>query len=84
MKRSILVVLVGNRTGSAVSVQKILTGNGCIIKTRLGMHEATGGECANTGLIILELSGSDAENTALIGALGELQDVKAQLVELTL
>ena len=84
MEKSILIVLIGHRTGSAVKVQRILTEMGCIIKTRLGIHEDSTKECADIGLIILELTGSAEEKQNLVKKLEALSEVKVKLVELAL
>lgn len=60
MKTKILGIYLKNRTDEATEVQKILTENGCLIKTRLGIHE-TGSICSPSGLIILELIGDEED-----------------------
>ena len=52
--RQIMRIQVGNRESDALKVQELLTKNGCIIKTRLGLHESSEQLCSITGLIILE------------------------------
>ena len=52
--RHIMGIQVGNRESEALKVQELLTKNGCIIKTRLGLHESSEELCSITGLIILE------------------------------
>jgi hypothetical protein len=52
--RQIMGIQVGNRENEALKVQELLTKNGCIIKTRLGLHESSEALCSITGLIILE------------------------------
>lgn len=52
--RHIMGIQVGNRESEALKVQELLTKNGCIIKTRLGLHESSENLCSITGLIILE------------------------------
>ena len=52
--RQITGIQVGNRESDALKVQELLTKNGCIIKTRLGLHESSEQLCSITGLIILE------------------------------
>ncbi len=84
MKKSVLLLLIGNRTGTAVKVQEILTNMGCFIKTRLGIHDGSPETCTNTGLLILELLGSDEDKKKLVNDLAAVSDVKAQLVELSL
>lgn len=48
-------IQLDNRTQSAVEFQKTLTHFGCIIKTRLGLHEVADNKCAPNGLILLEI-----------------------------
>ncbi len=60
MKRSVLLILVSHRQDTAEKVQKILTGWGCFIKTRLGIHDGVLENCSENGLIFLELTGEDA------------------------
>lgn len=84
MEKSILLILVGNRTGTAVKVQEILTNMGCFIKTRLGIHDGSPQECANTGLLILELLGSADDKAKLVNDLEQVSDVKVKLVEMAL
>ena len=58
MSKSILVILIGKRKEEAVKLQQILTAWGCIIKTRLGIHDGVLDNCSDEGLLILELHGS--------------------------
>lgn len=54
--RVILGIQVGDREHDAIKLQELLTKNGCLIKTRLGLHETPGtGQCSSKGLILLEL-----------------------------
>ena len=84
MEKSIILALVGNRMESAVKVQKVLTETGCFIKTRLGLHDGSPGECTNTGLIVLEIEGNTAEKKGLFEKLKAVPHVTVQLVELSL
>ncbi len=84
MKKSILVVLVRNRRSTAVKIQKLLTGFGCYIKTRLGIHDGVVGQCSDVGLLILELVGDKKNKTALTKSLNKLSGVKAKMVEVSL
>jgi len=83
MERDLLLVLVDKRKEKAPTVQKILTGWGCIIKTRLGIHDGILENCTDTGLIILELAGSKDQNNELMRKLDILPGVNAKLVELS-
>jgi len=52
--RIIIGIQVNHRSGDAIKVQEILSKYGCIIKSRLGLHDAGDG-CSDEGLILLEL-----------------------------
>lgn len=52
---TIMGIRLDNRNNTAIEFQKILTNFGCIIKTRLGLHDVTDNKCAPNGLILLEL-----------------------------
>lgn len=84
MKKSVLLILIGKRKDAAVNVQKVLTGWGCIIKTRLGIHDGVLDNCSEEGLLILELVGSDEQHEELSRKLNVLDEVSAKLVELSI
>jgi hypothetical protein len=84
MEKTVLVILIGSRTETAVTVQKILTGWGCIIKTRLGIHDGVLDACSQTGLIILELVGEEGKKDELVRKLSLVKNVAAKLVRLSL
>ncbi|HDS11709.1 MAG TPA: hypothetical protein ENN77_02275 [Candidatus Wirthbacteria bacterium] len=78
---SLIVFSLEQRTDNALQVQKILTESGCIIKTRLGLHEVADNHCADSGLVVLELVGEPDEKQALLKQLSEVDGVTAKLVE---
>jgi len=82
--KRVLLILVGNRKEEAKFVQQTLTGWGCVIKTRLGIHEDVLNHCSNHGLIICELVGDAAKHEELTRKLNLLNGVHAKLVELSL
>jgi hypothetical protein len=84
MKKTILLILIGKRNESAVKVQQILTGWGCIIKTRLGIHDGVLENCSDEGLLILELYGTDEQKQELARKVAVLPGVTSKLVELAL
>ena len=84
MSKTILVVLIGNRKDAAVNVQKVLTGWGCHIKTRLGIHDGVLDDCSDEGLVILELVGDKDKHDEMTRKLNLINGVKAQLILLTL
>ena len=73
---TIMAILIDKRTDAAPTVQKILTEHGCIIKTRLGMHES--GNCADEGMIILDLTADDSEVDALEAELKSVDGVRVK------
>ncbi len=74
--RQIMGIQIGNRESEALKVQELLTKNGCIIKTRLGLHESSEVMCSITGLIILEfLPDKEAEITAMEKELAALDTI---------
>ncbi len=75
MSRIIMGIQIGDREADAVKVQELLTKHGCIIKTRLGLHEA-GNLCSSKGLVILEfISGKDDEVETLKKELSAIEDI---------
>ncbi|MCF8241328.1 MAG: hypothetical protein K9J16_08065 [Melioribacteraceae bacterium] len=82
MSKSILLILIGNRKDAAVKVQQILTGWGCIIKTRLGIHDGVLDNCSDEGLLILELHGEREQKEELARKVELIQGVSSKLVEL--
>ena len=84
MDRNVLLVLVSARGDSAPKVQQILTAWGCLIKTRLGVHDGTLDKCTDSGLIFLELVGEREKHEELARKLNLLKGVQARLVSLSL
>ncbi len=82
--KRVLLILIGNRKDEAKYVQETLTGWGCVIKTRLGIHEDVLSHCSNHGLIICELVGDKAKHAELMRKLNLIRGVHAKLVELSL
>lgn len=82
MKKQILLILIGSRKEAAVTVQKILTGWGCLIKTRLGIHDGVLDECSDSGLLILEIVGDKKKHQEMARKLNLVQGVKTKFVEL--
>ena len=82
MKKNVLLILIGKRKEEAVKVQQILTAWGCIIKTRLGIHDGVLDNCSDTGLLILELHGTEEQKEELARKVSVLPGVSSKLVEL--
>jgi hypothetical protein len=84
MKRTILMILIDKRKEAAVTAQKILTEWGCLIKTRLGLHDGVLDKCSNSGLIICEMVGEKDKITEMTRKLNLLDGVTAKLTDLSL
>lgn len=82
--KTILLILIGKRKQAAVQVQKVLTGWGCMIKTRLGIHAGVLENCSEQGLVILELVGEKEKMNELARKLSLIKDVAVELVDLNL
>ncbi|PLV58768.1 hypothetical protein [Thermotoga sp. KOL6] len=81
--KTVMAILVENRKETAEKVQKILTAWGCLIKTRLGLHDGVLDNCSEAGLIVLELVGSPEQHRELCDKLNKLPGVKADYMELS-
>ncbi|QNU67200.1 hypothetical protein EHE19_001200 [Ruminiclostridium herbifermentans] len=75
---NVMSVLTNKRVENVNEMQRVLTESGCIIKTRLGIHDAGEDFCSNEGLIILHLVGSEKEIESLEQKLNEIPGIKAQ------
>lgn len=84
MERNVLLILVNTRQEAALKVQQILTSWGCFIKTRLGLHNGTLDDCSESGLIFLELTGSNEKHQELQRKLNLVKGVEAKLINLAL
>ncbi len=84
MNKTILIILIGKRKDAAVNVQKLLTAWGCLIKTRLGIHDGILDNCSDQGLLICELYGTEEQKQELSRKMQLIEGVKSQLVELSI
>jgi len=71
-----MAVVIGHRSKNAPEVQKVLTKFGCMIKVRLGLHEA-GNVCSEEGLVILQLAGDSSEIKNFQEELNAIEGVRA-------
>lgn len=76
--RTILGVYVNQRTEHVPDVQKVFTDFGCIIKTRIGLHEVSDSSCSPNGLILLELYGDEQQFPKLESALAGMGGVEVK------
>ncbi len=75
---AIIGMLIKNRSEIVDEVQKVLTLFGCTIRTRLGINEKEHGE--DTGLILLELVGENAEMNRLAGRIAGIKNIYSGLI----
>ena len=80
--KTILLILVGQRKQAAFQVQKVLTGWGCMIKTRLGIHDGVMENCSEHGLLILELAGERNKMDELARKVSLIKGVSSKLIDL--
>jgi len=73
----ILGILITDRQEEAGKVQSVLTKYGCSIKTRLGLHEVND-LCSTSGLILLELTGENADMDKLENELKTIGGTQTQ------
>lgn len=84
MTKSVMVVLINHRHDAASKVQAVLTGWGCMIKTRLGIHEGVLEDCTEHGLMFLDLVGEAAKLRELERKLNVIKGVSATMMILEL
>jgi hypothetical protein len=77
-KHVILGVHITNRVRRAGEVQQVFTEYGCMIRTRLGLHEAAPQSCSPNGLILLECVAEAAECRKLVARLRKIKGVDVQ------
>lgn len=80
-KDTILIIKTCKRHENVDSIQRVLTEFGCIIQTRLGLHEA-GNACSDEGLIILQLVSDAEEIEKFEKALGSIKNVTYKSVQI--
>lgn len=74
-------IKLDNRVKNSTRFQETLTKFGCIIKTRLGLHDVLGEACSSSGIILLEvLDGNQKIN--FIEALKNIEEVKFSTMEI--
>jgi hypothetical protein len=78
----IIGVRMDNRIDNAVKFQEVLTKNGCMLKTRLGLHDIIDDDCANDGIIVLQPYGSKEDVEALVNELNSLEGITARYIDL--
>lgn len=52
---TIIGIQVSNRIEEATKLQEILTKYGCLIKTRIGLHDMGEYKCLNYGVVLIQV-----------------------------
>ena len=52
---AIIGIQVSNRIEEATKLQEILTKYGCLIKTRIGLHDMGEYKCLNYGVVLIQV-----------------------------
>jgi hypothetical protein len=78
----VIGIRMDNRLGNAAKFQEALTKNGCKIRARLGLHEASENACANDGMILLQPCGTKEEVECLLEDLNNLEGITAKMIDL--
>jgi hypothetical protein len=64
-------------------VQEVLTKSGCVIKTRIGLHDTHENSCSPNGLIIVELLGDDGKLDEFVSKMRAVEGVDVQYMIFT-
>lgn len=81
MLYNIIAIKIKNRDKDASSVQSLLTEFGCHIKVRLGLHDMPADSCSPAGLILLEVTASEAEINDFLNKLNQFESVNAKFLQ---
>lgn len=82
MVEAVMTIKVDTRTREAKDMQGILTRHGCIIKTRLGIHDTPMDACSEQGIIILYVIGTEEEVKTLKDDLCNLSGLKVNYMDI--
>ena len=82
METIIMALTIDPRSSHAPQAQTVLTKHGCIIKTRLGLHEVSQNSCSEEGLIILHIHSSLDEIEVLEKELLDVEGVKVKYMSI--
>ena len=77
----ILGILIRRDIVDIVRFQNLLTSYGCIIRTRLGLHENHYETNALLGLLLLELDGDREQMTSFEKAAKEIEGIEVQKMQ---
>jgi hypothetical protein len=78
LRHVVLGVHITDRVQHVPAVQDLFTKYGCSIRTRLGLHNASGHFCSPNGLILLEMTGEEEPVWGLMEELKAIEGVDVQ------
>ena len=79
---TIFGIRLSDRIKNSTQLQDLLTEYGCIIKTRIGLHDTSCGVCSPYGIILLEVINDEERIEGMINELQKVQGVKFNIMEL--
>ena len=79
---TIFGIRLSDRIKNSTQLQDLLTEYGCIIKTRIGLHDTSCGVCSPYGIILLEVINDEERIEGMINGLQKVQGVKFNIMEL--
>lgn len=82
METTIMALTIDPRSDHAPQVQTVLTKHGCIIKTRIGLHETSPDFCSERGIILLHITSKSDEIKELERELLDIEGVNVKYMSL--
>lgn len=82
METTIMALTIDPRSDHAPQVQTVLTKHGCIIKTRIGLHETSTDFCSERGLILLHINSDENKVKELEKELLDVEGVNVKYMSL--
>jgi len=77
-----MAVIIDKRNNAAPTVQEVLTRHGCLISTRIGLHQVR--ECSDNGLILLHLIGNETDIQRFEKELEGIDGVRVKMMNIDL
>lgn len=81
MKKTIIGLQLQDRDKISKDLQSVLTKHGCVIKTRIGLHDIHENTCAPEGTILLDLHGSSEKISELEKGLSKIGGITIKKME---
>jgi len=75
---NIIGVHITNRVRNVPAVQAVLTEYGCVIKTRLGLHDVAEDRCSPNGLLLVEMVCEKEKVDGFVKSLKAVEGVDVQ------